>query len=177
MQSVQLAEATRAEERLVAELELLGIHYLSRLTSERAQSVRPPAALLADLVQQPSARVRAAVIAVLLLHPHFARAMPAALSRLPLDDQVTLQLFYTAARLLQQEHAEQLRPLAPGRRLPKRYAADLGLPGAAPVREQLAALAERHRQATRSELNWAGTYESVARSLVRSWEAARRWNR
>ena len=40
------------EEPLVAELELLGIHYLSRQTPDRAESVRPPAALPADLVRQ-----------------------------------------------------------------------------------------------------------------------------
>jgi hypothetical protein len=35
------------EERIVAELELLGIRYLSRHTSDRAERVRPPDALLA----------------------------------------------------------------------------------------------------------------------------------
>ncbi len=59
----------QTEEELVAELDLLGIRYLSRQSSYRASQVRPPEALLADLVRQPSARVRAAVIAVLLAHP------------------------------------------------------------------------------------------------------------
>ena len=60
-----LPRSHREEERVVAELELLGIRYLSRYTSDRAERVRSPDILLADLVQQPSARVRAAVIAVL----------------------------------------------------------------------------------------------------------------
>ncbi len=54
---------THAEERLVAELEQLGVRYLSRLTNEKARRVRTPHKLLADLVQQPSSRVRAALIA------------------------------------------------------------------------------------------------------------------
>ncbi|MBC8254446.1 MAG: hypothetical protein H8E35_10460 [Ardenticatenia bacterium] len=51
------------EDQLVAELELLGIHFLSRLTPYQAPEVRAPATLLADMVQQPSTRVRQAGIA------------------------------------------------------------------------------------------------------------------
>ena len=40
------------EEKLVAELELLGIRYLSRQTLYHARSARPPENMLADLVQQ-----------------------------------------------------------------------------------------------------------------------------
>jgi hypothetical protein len=65
--------------------------------------------LLADLVRQPSGRVRAAVIAVFLSHPEYADAVLAALMRL------TLQSFYLAAVLLQQEHAPRLRPFLASR--------------------------------------------------------------
>jgi hypothetical protein len=44
------------EEHLVADLELLGIRYLSRQTDEQAERVRPAHLLLADLVRQPSGR-------------------------------------------------------------------------------------------------------------------------
>ena len=96
------------EDHLVAELDLLGISYLSRLGAERASSVRPPAQLVADLVRQPSARVREALIAVLLAHPELAAAVPAALAELSPPEQLTLRVFYTAAVLLQQEHANSL---------------------------------------------------------------------
>jgi hypothetical protein len=65
-----------------------------------------PSALLADLVRQPSARVRNAVIAVLLAYPDYAEAVPAALERLRPAEQQTLRLFYTAAVLLQQEYTD-----------------------------------------------------------------------
>jgi hypothetical protein len=165
------------EERLVAELELLGIRYLSRHTSDRAECVRSPEALLADLVQQPSARVRVSVIAVLLAHPEYAQAVPAALERLPPAEQWTLRFFYSAAVLLQQEYAEQLRPFLAGRRLPDRFGADLNLPVTASPREQLIALGRRHRQRTRTAVNWIGTYESAVRRLLRSWELEVQWNR
>ena len=97
------------EEELVAELELLGVRYLSRQSSYQASRVRPPETLLADLVRQPSARVRAAVIAVLLAHPEYADAVPVALEQLLPAERLTLQSFYAAAVLLQQEHADRLR--------------------------------------------------------------------
>lgn len=160
----------REEEQLVAELELLGIRYLSRRTAEQASRIRPPDRLLADLVRQSNARVRAAVIAVLLAHPEYAAAVPAALEKLPPGEQQTLRLFYTAAALLQQQYAERLRPFVGGRQLPDRFAADLDLPSTASIRERLAALGRRHRQETRAAVNWVGTYENVVRCLLRSWE-------
>ena len=172
-----LSELYRKEERLVAELELLGIRYLSRHTSDQAESVRPPGVLLADLVQQPSARVRAAVIAVLLAHPEYAEAMPSALERLHTAERLTLRLFYTAAALLQQEYAERLRHFVVGQQLPGQFAADLGLPHVISPREQLAALGQRHRQETQVDVNWVGTYENVARRLLRSWELESEWHR
>jgi hypothetical protein len=164
------------EERIVAELELLGITYLSRCTAGSTVSLRPVDSLLADLVQQPSARVRAALIAVLLAHPEHSQAVPAALERLAPAKQTTFRLFYTAAVLLQQEHAQRLRPYATGGSLPDLFAKELGLPAAGSPRERLVALGDRHREQTRAAVNWVGTYESVVRRLLRSWELKTQWN-
>lgn len=173
----RLSPQDREEEQLVAELELLGVRYLSRRTSTRAGRIRPPDVLLADLVRQPSARVRNALIAVLLSRPDYAQAVPAALQRLRPDEQQTLRIFYTAAVLLQQEHAARLLPFVGDRRLPDRFAAELNLSPTASTRERLAALGQRHRQETRTAVNWVGTYESAVRCLLRSWELEARWNR
>jgi hypothetical protein len=170
-------ESEDKEEQIVAELELLGIRYLSRRTAGSARRIRPPAVLLADLVRQPSARVRAAVIAVLLAHPEYADAVPAALKGLQPVEQWTLRLFYTAAVLLQQEYGDRLRRFVAGRRLPDWFAAELDLPAFASPRERLAALGQWHRQQTRTAVNWVGTYEDVVRHLLRSWELEARWNR
>jgi hypothetical protein len=160
------------EECIVAELGLLSVRYLSRRTSAQVKRVRPPDVLLADLVRQPSARVRSAVIAVLLAHPEYASAVPAALERLGPAERLTLQLFYTAAVLLQQEHAEQLRRFGIDRQLPDRFSADLDLPDASLPCEQLRALGWQHRQRTQARVNWVGTYESVAQHLLRSFESS-----
>ena len=99
---------TDDEEQVVAELELLGIRYLSRQTAEAATQVRPPERLLADMVRQPSARVRAAVIALLLAHPDFRGGGAGPLRRIGPAEQVTLRMFYTAAVLLQQAYGQRL---------------------------------------------------------------------
>ena len=164
------------EERIVAELEVLGIRYLSRQTPERAEHIRLPAELLADLVRQPSGRVRAAVIAVLLSHPEYAEAIPAALERLLPTERQTLLFYYTAAVLLQQQYAARLRRYVTLKPLPDRFAVDLDLPSAATIGEKLAALGRRHRQQTGKVVNWAGTCENVARRLLRSWEREAQWN-
>jgi hypothetical protein len=85
------------EEQLVAEIEKMGIRYLSRQTGYQAKRVRTPQRLLADLLRQPSSRVRTAVIAVLLAYPEYAQVVPQILKRLSLSDQIMFKLFYTAA--------------------------------------------------------------------------------
>lgn len=173
------AKMVEEEEKLVAELSLLGIRYLSRQSRYQANRVRSPEALLADLVQQPHARVRAAVIAVLLSHPEYAEVVPAALERLSSQDRLTLQSFYMAAVLLQREHADRLRPFA-GERwrwLPDLLSEDLGLPAEGAPRERLRLLGRELRHRTQAAVNWMGTYEQVVQKLLCDWERKGRWNR
>ena len=172
--------AFASEEDLVAELNLLGIRYLSRESAHQPQRIRPAGALLADLVRQPSARVRASVIAVLLSHPEYAGDLPAALSRLSPSEQLTLRLFYVAAMLLQQEHERRLRPFLAGRwrRLPEvpEALAGLGLPTEGTPRQKLVALGREHRRRCQANVNWTGTYEQAAGHLLRQWEGEDLWS-
>ncbi len=177
-------EAVSEEEKIVAELELLGLHYLSRQTAYRAECVRPAEVLLADVIQQPSARVRLALIALLLAHPELAEAVPAALQRLPPSAQLTLRIFYTAAVWLQRAFAEPLRarladPRVGGdwRWLPDWFSSELGLPADGTPQQQLARLGQEQRRRTQAAVNWTGTYDDLARRLLHQWELERRWKR
>jgi len=116
------------EDALVAELEQLDIRYLSRRSGDAGAQARPPAILLADLMRQPSARVREAVIAVLLAHPAYAQAIPAALAQLPASEQLALRFFYSASVLLQRQYADVLRPYVAERWqwLPDLFSQELG---------------------------------------------------
>jgi hypothetical protein len=176
---VQLTAPYEVEERIVAELELLGIRYLSRQTSEQATHVRAPELLLADVVRQPSARVRAAIIAILLAHPEFSNAIPAALERCDPAEQVTLCMFYTAAVLLQQTYSDRLQPALGSRWrvLPDLFSSEIGLSPFGTPGQRLIRLGQKHRQKTRMAVNWAGAYENVAQRLLRSWDLEARWKR
>jgi prevent-host-death family protein len=166
------------EERLVAELEQLGVGYLSRQTDKKATRTRLPHKILADLVQQPSSRVRTALIALLLAQPSFADHIPAALEILPPEMAQTLKFLSTAAVLLQRQFASSLQPFfgSDWRWLPDLFSTEFKLPSGAPV-EQLKALAKIHQLSTGMNLNWAGTYENAARNLIRRWELEQAWNR
>ena len=172
MQNKMNNVAITEEEILVAELDLLGIGYLSRQSSYQARHVRAPEALLTDLVRQPHARVRNAVIAVLLARPAYAEALPAALARLSSRERFTLQALYMAAVLLQQEHADGLRTLvgARWRWLPDTLSQDLGVPREGAPRERLRMLDRELRRGTRTMVNWMGTYEQVVQKLIRTWD-------
>jgi hypothetical protein len=169
------------EEHLVAELELLGVRYLSRLSAYQASGVRPPAILLADLVRQPSARVRAAVIAVLLARPRYADAVPNALDHLEPQEAFNLRAFYAAAALLQRQHASRLRALMGERWRPLPWLADvtteLNLPSQGTSRAKLAALGAEHQRRSQKVVNWVGSYEQAAGQLIRSWEVESQWER
>jgi hypothetical protein len=166
------------EEQLVAELELLGVRYLSRLTGYRAQRVRPPQRLLADLIRQSNSRVRIAFISLLLSYPAYARFIPEVLRYLSLAEQWTLKYYYTAAVFLQKKFAHRLEPFLTDRWswLPDWFSAELGIPGQLSFDEQLRTLGRQHRQQTGILLNWAGTYENAAKHLIRRWELEQKWN-
>ena len=173
-----VAETVTEEEKLVAELELLGIGYLSRQTNYRADRVRPHESLLVDLIRQPSARVRATVIAVLLSHPEDAEILPAALDHLCDSEQLTLRFFYTAAMLLQKEYSGQLQPFVSSRWqwLPDLFSTELGVPARGTPRNRLAALGHEHQRQTGLTINWVGTYENVVKKLLRHWELVSQWS-
>jgi hypothetical protein len=164
-----LSKGISEEEKLVAELELLGIRYLSRQTVYQAAEVRSAMILLSDLVRQPSARVRLAVIATLLSHPEFADSVPAALDHLTPPKQLVLKLLYAAACLSQRQYAEQLRPFAAGgwRWLPELFTAELGLAAGGTSAERLTVLGDAHRRLTGIAANWTGTYRNTAEQLLR----------
>lgn len=166
------------EEKLVAELELLGIRYLSRQTLYCAKRVRPPENLLADLVHQPSARVRSAVIAVLLAHPEYADAASTALLNLSVQEQWTLRLFYMAAVLMQPVFAESLRKHLAGqwKWLPPLFAEEMGISIGGDPHQELIFLGREHQRRTQMVVNWVGTYEDVVRRLLRQWEIEQQWS-
>lgn len=168
----------QTEEQIIAELERLGVRYLSRQMKIESVEMRAPDSLLAELITQPSSRVRLALIALLLARPDYAAYAAPALRTLGAQEAQTFKFFYTAAALLQRQYAKVLHEFlgAQWRELPDLFADEIGVTGTSPA-ERLRSLAQRHAQWSGVRLNWAGTYESAARHLLRRWEMEQQWAR
>jgi hypothetical protein len=166
----------QTEEQVVAQLEQLGVRYLSRQAHVDPTPARPTHDLLADLVHQPSSRVRTALIALLLAHPDYCAAIPAAIQQLTPSEVLTLKTFYTAAVLLQRQYADRLQEFlgSEWRWLPDLFSDELGVEGDTPL-ARLHSLGRIHTRWSGVQLNWAGTYENASRLLVRRWELEQAW--
>ena len=178
MTSTALVGSSSEEEYLVAELESLGVRYLSRQTAYLAKHVRPGDVLIAGLVCQPAARVRNAVIALLLAHPEYAGWAFRDLARLQPGEQTRLRILYTAAVVLQKEHAKILRSSLgiAWRLLPDLFAQELGVSTSQSPDKTLKRLGRLQQQETGAVVNWCGTYEDVVQRLLRQWELELQWN-
>jgi hypothetical protein len=172
---IPLQSSLQGEERLVAELAQLGVGYLSRQT-EGLESLRAPHIILADLVRQPSSRVRVALISLLLAKPEYAVHIPAAIKRLAPKEAHTLKILYTAALYLQQQNAGLLKGFQKQSwmELPDLFSVELGVGGASP-QERLRALAGLQAQWTGIYLNWMGSFENAASHLIKYWQLERVW--
>ena len=117
------------EDHFVAELSLLGITYLSNRIPQLSKPVHTPEQVLAYCIQQPSSRVRTAVIALFLLHPEFSNVLSASLSLVNEEQHRLLKIFYTSAVYLQRLYQDQLLPILPGSWmwLTDRFGTDFGI--------------------------------------------------
>ena len=163
-------------EALTAELNNRGLHFIAGNTSPKETSTLSPGVLLAGLAEQGDARLRLAIIALLLYHPELARSIPDALALLGKHEQINLKLFYTAAVLLQQKYSQQLqRHVRDWQPLPDLFSAELGLPTLGSPDTRLQALGEHHRQASNLAANWVGTYQYAVTRLLKRLEKEATW--
>lgn len=168
---------TESAERLVTELNKLGVHFVTGGKLAGSTPTLPPAALLAGLAAQSEARLRLALIPLLLVRPELNTAIPDALTRLSTREQGTLKLFYTAAVILQQGHAEALRGLlGECDPLPDRFATELEIAMSGDWLAGLKQLGERHRAWSDLAINWVGTYRHAADRLLRQLSLEVQWS-
>ncbi len=163
-------------EQLLTELNTLGVHFVTGGSPTASTPALPPEELLAGLAQHPEARLRLALIPLLLHQPHLAAHIPPVAVRLPQPARNTLKLFYTAAMLLQRRHAARLQTLlGPHQSLPDLFSAELGLPATDNSQVQLKNLAARHQALTGLAANWLGTYTHAAERFLIRLEKEARW--
>jgi hypothetical protein len=151
---------------LVDALKTLGITLLSG-GADHPISL-PPARLLASLAGSAEARLRMALILLLLAHPEFAKEAKSVMHSLSEEDATVLRCYYTAAYWLQRKYRERLAAVCGDQALlPDLFSQELGLPSQATPDAALKSLGLRQQALTGKFLNWSGTYEHAALSWLR----------
>jgi hypothetical protein len=163
--------------QLAAELDQLGVYFLRSNHQMIADSRIAPNMLMAMLAASNEARLRLALIPLLLRHPLWATYAEAAQQHLPIASQIVFKCYYTAAWLLQQKYQSKLMSFTDHWvLLPDLYSNDLALCHFADPDQGLHQLAERHRILSGRSINWLGTYEHAAQRWLTHMEWRRLWN-
>ena len=162
--------------RLLDSLNYYGVHFLVGESYPGFAQPLSPDQVLAGLAVQPDARMRLALIAVLLLHPEFSVHKDDVLVLLPVEQHTIFQLYYTAACYLQLAYFDRLRMLlGPFEELPDFFSNQLGIPAGLRTNDQLKELAHQHQEITGLGLNWYGTYQHAARRVIARLEREQEW--
>lgn len=164
------------DDQLVAELNALGVHFLTGGDGERLTPSATPSELLVGLAQSLDARVRSAIIPLLLIHSAFACHVPQAAEQLNDASRNNLMLFYTAAFLLQAKYQPKLkRLLCQYEPLPDLFSHHLYLEPLDDTEQSIYQLAERHETLTHCAANWVGVYEHVTNRIIKRLESEAAW--
>lgn len=133
-------------------------------------------ALLAALASSPEARLRMALIPLLLAHPEFAPEVRAVALSLPTHQAIVLRCYYTAAYWLRAKYGNRLEAVCgPQPALPDLFGKELEIPAQATPDNALYALAQHQQKLMGVSLNWLGTYEHAAQNWLRFYEQEKRW--
>lgn len=177
MSTEPMSENAFTPAQLVAALDSLGVPFLHGASS--LETAIEPYALLTVLASSSEARLRLALIPLLLAHPEFSVHVNAALRQLSLEAATTLRCYYMAAHWLQFKHRARIAAYLGAKihPLPDLFSAELNLPESVDPDAALHALALRQRDLTGLALNWCGTYEHAAQNWLRFLEYDNRWQR
>ena len=160
---------------LAAELERLGVPFVAVAVDERHSLPLTPVELMEGLAASDDPRLRLGLIPLFLARPDFSRWVDDAACGLSGSAWATLACYYTAAALLQRQHAARLAQLGLNpSTLPDKFGRILGLSATDDLETRLSQLALKQAKLTNRDLNWRGTYDHAVKRLLRrvEWEAA-----
>lgn len=162
--------------QLIANLNRIGVHFIAGELDSTSIICLTPSEILAELAKHTDARLRLAIIVVLLQRPEFAQYADETLTRLEETGQITFMLYYTAAHILQKVYSQDLENVL-GRidELPELFSDNLGLDPSKAIPEQLIHLADRHKYLTGLPINWLGTYHHAAQRVIARLKKEQAW--
>ena len=159
---------------LVGALDALNVPFLA---GGALHATLSPVELLQSLACAPEARLRSAIIPLVLRHPELSAEARSAVLGLSGAARVTHECFYTAAVFLQRKYRERLaRVFGAQISLPDWFGAELGLALFTDADAGLRALGERQAALTDLPINWVGTYLHAAERFIRHCEVEAQWN-
>lgn len=154
-------------DELVGALDAMDVPFLTGGKQTEIALALSPAELIEGLAQAPEARMRSALIPLLLRHPEFATNARSASTQLEGQSLYTLQLFYTAGMLLQKKYAARLENLFGVQAdLPDLFSETVELELDEDIEKGLVRVGVRHAELRGLKMNWAGGYEHAARSWL-----------
>lgn len=157
MRENAVAAAPLTNAQLASALAARGVPFVWH---EEATIDPTPFELLSGLANSSEARLRLAIIPLLLAHPLLATCVTETYRQLEGEAATTLRFYYTAARLLQKSVANPA--IMHGEQLPPLFHPFLTNPD-----EDLRRLAQLHATATGQPLNWYGTYQHAAQRYLK----------
>lgn len=164
-----------APAELAHALDIIEVPFVAGGSHSATFQMPQPVVLLASLAACEEARLRLALIPLLLSHPEFALHARDALRLMTPAVQTGFKCYYTAAVFLQQKYRERLNALLGDTELlSDLFSTELGLLGCSNPDESLRVLADRQRALTGRSINWQGTYEHGAQRLLRTLEGRKR---
>jgi hypothetical protein len=167
---------TLTGDQLASELERLGVDFVQNSPSNCLKSSLEPDSLLAGLAASPEARMRLAIIPLLLHRPEYAVSAAAAEQGLSPSQRTYLHCYYTAAFLLQKINADSLSKMQPGfTELPDLFSVQLGIAGEGDPWRRLEALARRQAQLSGEAINWLGTYIHAVEAYIHTRKLKAVW--
>ena len=167
-----------SSDQLTSALDRLGVRILTNSTDTDPAESLDPVALIAGLAGSSVARLRQALIPLLLWRPDLANDAAQVDPLLEDRPRIFLHCYYTAAMLLQMRYRSRLRAIGAGAEiLPDLFSSRIGLLVTGDPDQHLENLAERQAQLTGENINWLGTYHHAASSFIKhlEWEIA--WSR
>lgn len=162
-------------DQLVTALNRLDVPFLTGGEPASPLNSLSPFLLLGELIAQQEARLRLAVIPLLLRRPDVAVHVPSVVANIRSNQALQLKLYYTAAMFLQQQYQHRLQILF-GQQpsLTDYFSLELKVPTHGSLPQRLQALARQHQCLTDNYFNWYGLYQHAAERLLKHMEWRKR---
>lgn len=159
------------EKQIAATLQALGVKFVHGEPAGEAPLPIQPARLIAALALSQEARLRLALIPLLLQYPQWAEMVPSVAQQLSPAARLTLHCYYTAALWLGEKYRPRLESLL-GKQmpLPDYFSAVLGIEKTPDPDENLRRLASRQRVLSGAQVNWLGTYHHALKVWIKGLE-------